>query len=153
MPDFTKRVAKAIAGELHPGEAIVKALSAQPPGSLTRGINETGDTYRGMYRGRKEKQRHEAEAAGMAARIPPRNVFLTLTERRLLIHTMSKLGSPEELVADVPFDQIGRVDFEAKRFGSGSLDLVFIDDTGIDILIVQRQRPEEFVAAWEHLRP
>ena len=152
MPDFTKRVAKAIAGELQPGESVIRTLSAQPPGSMTRGINETGDTYRGMYRGRKEKKRHEEEAAGLAARIPPRNVFLTLTDRRVLVHTMRGLGSPDELVADLGFDQVRSIDFDAKRFGAGTIDVTFADETGVDFLLVSRQRPEEFIEAWERLR-
>ena len=152
MPDFTKRVRKGIAGYLHPGEEVIKALSAQPPGSLTRGINETGDTARGFYRGQKEKKRHAAEASGLAGSIPPQNVFLALTGLRLLIFTMSKLGSPDDLVADIAFPQIDRVGFTKGRFGSGTIDVAFEDGTGIDFLIVSRQRPEEFITAWEQVR-
>jgi len=153
MPDFTKRVAKAIGGELQPGESIVKALSAQPPGSIARGMNETGDVARGLSRGRKGKQEHSEGALGIAARIPPRNVFLTLTDRRLLVHTMRGMGSPDELVADLSFDQVGSIEFDAKRFGAGTIDVTFADETGVDFLIVSRQRPEEFIEAWKRLRP
>ena len=152
MPDFTKRVAKGIAGDLQPGEQVLKALSAQPPGSLTRGINESGDTFRGMYRGGKDKRAHGEQAIGMSASIPPRNVFLTLTDRRLLVHTMTKLGSAEELAAEFDFERIHGFELDRGRFGSGTLDLVFTDETGVDFLIVQRQRPEEFMAAWETVR-
>ncbi len=152
MPDFTKRVAKAAAASLAPGESIHKSLAGQPPGSLTRGMNERFNVEYGIIRGRKEKARHAEEAVGLGAAIPPRNVYLTLTDRRMLVHTMSKVGKVEDLVAEYDYRQITDVRFEKTRLDGGVLELTFRDETGVDFLITQRQKPEVFVAVWEDHR-
>jgi len=152
MPDFTKRVRKGIASDLEPGEAVLKALSGQPPGSLTRGMNEKFNVGYGILKGRREKRRHEATEVGLAARIPPRNVYLTLTDRRLLVHTHSKLGVPEDLVAGFSLDQIASIDLDSGRFGSGNIVVAFEDESSVDLLIVSRQRPVEFIDAWGEVR-
>jgi hypothetical protein len=149
MPDFTKRVVKGASSDLGPGEQVIRAVVAQPPGSITRGITETGSTAFGYRRGRKQKARHEAEVTGLAAQIPPQNVYLTLTDRRVLIHVMTKMGNPEQLVAQYRFDQIASIRCDPKRFKAGSLEVTFADETAVDLLVVQRQDPVSFVAEWD----
>jgi hypothetical protein len=148
MPDYTKRVLKGAGSDLEPDEQVLKSLAGQPPGSLTRGMNETLNIGYGFREGRKQKALHAEGAVGLAASIPPQNVYVTLTDRRLLVHTMSRLGKPEDLAADFRLDQVKAIRFEKKRLEGGSLQVMFSDETGVDLLIVQRQKPEEFLEAW-----
>jgi hypothetical protein len=151
VPDFTRRVARRAAGDLQPGEAVLRAVVAQPPGSLTRGINEPGgNLVSGLRQGRRDKREHGAEAAGLAAAVPPRNVYLTLTDRRLLVHTMSVLGSPKALAAALPLDRLARLTLDQQR-NSGILLVRFADGTSVDFLVVKSQHPEEFLATWDRL--
>lgn len=110
-----------IGPSLEEGESILKTLAAQPPGSISRGINETMSTGYGLVKGRREKKAHHAEAIGLAAAIPPQNVYLTLTDRRVLVHTHSKLGVPQKQVAQFTFDQLSSIRFDPGRFGSGKV--------------------------------
>lgn len=151
MPDFTKRVVKGAGADFEPGERVLKSLAGQPPGSLTRGMNETLNVGYGLREGRKQKAQHAEEGVGLAARVPPRNVYVTLTDRRLLFHVMSKLGKPEDLVAEFRFEQVAEIRFEKRRMEGGSLQVTFDDDTGVDLLIVQRQKPADFVDAWHQV--
>lgn len=64
---------------------------------------------------------------------------------------MSKLGKPEELAAQFRFDQVKTIQFKKKRLKGGSLQVTFSDETGLDLLIVQRQKPEEFMEAWDQI--
>jgi hypothetical protein len=61
---------------------------------------------------------------------------------------MSRLGKPEDLAADFRLDQVKTIRFEKKRLEGRSLQVMFSDETGVDLLIVQRQKPEEFLEAW-----
>lgn len=151
MPDYTKRVLKGVGSDLEPGEQVLKSLAGQPPGSLTRGMNEKLNVAYGLREGRKQKTLHAEETVGLAAKVPPQNVYVTLTDRRLLVHTMSTLGKPEDLAAAYRFDQIKTMHFEKKRLEGGSLQMLFADDTSVDLLIVQRQKPEVFLGAWDRV--
>jgi hypothetical protein len=148
VPDFTRRVAKRITGDLHPGEQVVRSLVVHPPGSMTRGITEAGDAVRGIHRAHKERARHDEEAAGMAARIPARGIFLTVTDVRLLVHGLSKVGTVGEVITEFRFGDVARMSFDAGRFGSGALDVEFADGSAVDFFVAQRQRPQEFVDAF-----
>jgi hypothetical protein len=150
MPDYTKRILKG-AVDFEPGEQVLKTLAAQPPGSLTRGMNETLNVGYGYRKGRKQKALHAEGATGLAGSVPPQNVYLTLTDRRLVLHTMSKLGKPEDLAAQFRFDQIAAVRFEKRRLEGGTLEVAFADETSVDFLITQRQKPEDFVTAWDRV--
>jgi hypothetical protein len=151
VPDFTKRVVKRAAGDLEPGEAVLRSVVAQPPGSLTRGINEPGgNVVSGFRDGRRAKQEHAGGTTGLAAAVPPQNVYLTLTDRRLLVHTMSSMGSPRHLAAAFTLDRLARLTLEPRR-GGGILLVAFVDGTSVDFLVVQSQHPEEFLAVWEGL--
>lgn len=148
MPDFTKRVARRAAGILEAGETVLRSVVAQPPGSLTRGINEPGGSVvSGVREGRRGKREHAGEAGGLAGTIPPQNVYLTLTDRRMLVHTMSWVGSPADLVATLDLGRIARMTLEPGRSG-GTLTVAFADGTSIDFLVVNSQHPREFLAVW-----
>jgi hypothetical protein len=149
MPNFTKRVARRAAGDLEAGETVLRAVVGQPPGSLTRGINEPGgNLVSGLREGR--RSRRAGGTAGLAAAVPPQNVYLTLTDRRLLVHTMTVLGSPKGLAAAFALDRVARVTLESGR-NRGNLLVAFTDGTSVDFLVVPSQHPKEFLAVWERL--
>jgi hypothetical protein len=151
MPNFTKRVARRAAGDLAAGETVLRAVVGQPPGSLTRGINEPrGNLVSGLREGRRSKRERAGGSAGLAAAVPPQNVYLTLTDRRLLVHTMTVLGSPKGLAAAFALDRVARVTLESRR-NRGNLLVAFTDGTSVDFLVVPSQHPEEFLAVWERL--
>ena len=159
MPDLTGRVRKHGSGDLQSDETILKSLVGQPPGSKARALN-TVRLAPGMIlpRGLSDIGADQVLALNkqienaVANRIPKQNVYITLTDLRMLVHTTTKLGKPKDLVASYSFEEISGVRLDNPKIGDGQVFVQYFDDSITNLLMVTRQNPEEFVDAWNQVR-
>ncbi len=122
MLNPVKKVRKAVAGDLHPGEDIVAATLVQPAGEMVRQIGRgVGGIAGDLVAGKGAKQRAAAldgaDQAGIAATLPSgQPLWLGLTPQRVLVWSHSQLkGKPKELQAELRRDQIAGVEVEKKK--------------------------------------
>lgn len=120
--DPVKKVRKAVAADLHPGEEIVAATLVQPAGEMSRQIGRgVGGIAGGLVTGKSAKKRVAALAgadeAGIAASLPSgQPLWLAVTPQRVLVWSHSQLkGKPKELQAELRRDQIAAVEVEKKK--------------------------------------
>ncbi|NND76170.1 MAG: hypothetical protein HKN44_14295 [Ilumatobacter sp.] len=155
MPDLTGRVRKHRGNDLEPDETIVKSLVGQPPGSKARrlntvrlgvgtilptGLSDIGADQILVWNAAIENP--------LADRVPRRNVYITLTSQRMLVHTTTALGKPKELACSYAHDEIAGVRVDNPKIGDGEVFVQYADDSITNLLMVTNQKPDEFVDAW-----
>ncbi len=133
-----KKVRKAIAADLHPGEEIVAATLVQPAGEIGRQIGRNvGGIAGGLMQGKGGKTRMEAlngaNETGIAATLPANQpLWLVLTTQRVLVWNHNQLkGKPKELVAELRRDQIAGVEVE-KLKTAYAMVVRFSDNSALD---------------------
>lgn len=85
----------------------------------------------------------------LADRVPKQNVYVTLTNQRLIVHSASTLGKPKDLVAEFGHDEIASMHVIKKKLDPGEFVVIYADDSITNLDMQTRQGPEEMVAAWE----
>ena len=160
MPDLTGRVRKHGAKDLGDGEEILRSIVGQPPGSKARKFNVAAEwAIEGV-----DKPGQPIDVNGssvlawnaeiedpLAERVPKQNVYVTLTNQRLIVHSASTLGKPKELVAEFGHDEVASMHVIEKRMDPGEFVVIYADDSITNLDMQTRQGPEEMVAAWERI--
>lgn len=156
MPDFSKRVQKKADEFLESGEEFIVAVVAQPPGSISRGVNDSGyrtdvATARGMAGAMRTKL--ERGDDDLAARVPRSNGYLTLTSRRLLWLRQTRLGmATGEVLAAYTLDEVAGASWSrGTGVGNRALRLTFGDESEASVLIHKSQKPERLQSELDRL--
>ena len=159
MPDLTRRVRKHRASDLRSGENVLRSLFGQPPGSKTRTLNSYAGEAIGAS-GRRIGDPLDLTGKQVAAwnaqfdnplssRIPTRNVYITLTDQRLLVHTATVLGKPKKLVAEFALEELKNVRIE--KGTDPEVFVTYVDDSVTSLVMLSNQKPDEFAEAWHAL--
>ncbi len=133
-----KKVRKAVAADLHPGEEIVAATLVQPAGEIGRQIGRNvGGIAGGLMQGKGGKKRiaalDGANETGIAATLPAdQPLWLVLTSQRVMVFNHNQFkGKPKELVAELRRDQIAGVEVE-KLKSAYAMVVRFSDNSALD---------------------
>lgn len=132
MANWTKKLTKAAAADLEPGEEVRSALFLQPAGTTTRlvarglaGVVGAAIASRSGGGGGSDL----VTDAGIAASLPDQPVVVGLTGRRVLVFGHSSLsGKPKGLLLALGLDQLARVDTEPQK-ATWAVVLHFADGT------------------------
>lgn len=148
MVDFSKKVKAHRSDVLHPGEEVVAAINALPPGSTKRAIGfGIGGAVGGVIAaaGQRGKEGDGDGEGGAAARIPAgKNVVLAVTPLRFLVfeHKMVS-GNPGELFAEFPLRDVS-VEAEKRKL-THLVTLGFSDGTSVAFEMPRAAKPERFL--------
>lgn len=127
MVDFVKRAAKAAQGMLSSDEEIRGAINVTPSPFIVGNAGMTGGMIAGGVLGaalgaavdkRISGKEGERDLPAISARptadppIPTNGALAAVTNKRLLIWTISGLGKPKELIHDVSLGEIDAVVWE-----------------------------------------
>jgi hypothetical protein len=159
VPDLTSRVRKHRASDLRSGENILRSLVGQPLGSKARALNTVAGEAIGAS-GRpignpldltgKQVAAWNAQLDNpLSGRIPTRNVYITLTDQRLLAHTATVLGKPKALVAEFALEELKDVRIEDGT--NPEVFVTYVDDSVTSLVMLPNQKPDEFAEAWHGL--
>ena len=123
MPNFTKKVYRVKAAELHPGEEVLGATYGLPPGEVTRmvsrGVAGVIGSVAAKAATRKSGDGDEAAPRdrGLAGHIPSdRGFVLAVTPLRLLVYEFGQMkGIPKDLVAEYPLSDLSDISAEKMK--------------------------------------
>ena len=159
MPDLTSRVRKHRAADLRNGENILRSLVGQPPGSKARAFNTAAGEAIGAsgrpvgnpldLTGKQVSAWNAQIDDPLSGRIPTRNVYITLTDQRLIVHTATVLGKPKKLVAEFALEELKDVRIEEGR--DTEVFVTYVDDSVTSLVMLSNQKPDEFAEAWQGL--
>ena len=129
MADLAKKILKHAADTLEPGEQVLETAIVTPRGAMARqavagGVG--GVVGLGVAAAMDKKRRDiapEAPEGTWADQFPKRKVFLSVTDRRLVVHAFGEMmGRPKELLGWVPREVVHAVQMEkAKLAHKGTL--------------------------------
>ena len=119
MVDIAKKVRKHAAETLEPGEQVIEAAIISPRGAATRqavagGVG--GLVGMGIAAAIDKKNNSgapEAPQGSWADQFPKQKVFLTITDRRVVVHKFGEMsGRPKELLGWIPRDAVAGMQVE-----------------------------------------
>lgn len=151
MVDFTKKVTKNTSA-LHPGEEVLAATFAQPPGSTKRSVAFGIGGAVGAAVAASRKGGSGDPARGSASRMPVgKNVVLAVTPMRFLVFEHKPLsGNAGELLAEFP---LGDVSIEGeKRKLTHLLTIGFADGSSSQLEVARAAKPERFLEGFAAAR-
>ncbi len=161
MADLTWRVKKHRASDLREGEEYLKSIVGQPPGSKARAVTTAAE---GHFVRPERTHLSEWDKSGKAVaahnasiddplvdRVPTQNVYVTLTNQRMTVHTANLLGKPKDLVAEFSHDEIADVLYKKLPVDPGEVYVVFSDESVLNLDMQTRQDPDALLAAWDSL--
>ncbi len=114
------------------GEAVLAACTTNPKGTMTRMVaKELGGVLAAVAADRGPS---EAPAeAGLADRFPAGQHYLVLTDRRLLVYSVSTMsGKPKELKAEWSRDELAGIATEPGKLAV-PMSIAFADGTAVQI--------------------
>ena len=121
-------VAKINGGGLPGGEEVTAAAVVFPPGStLYKSYAGKGGLVGGPI-GQALGSKMAQAAEGAAGKVPRQMSALAVTRHRVLFVKVSRLGSPKEILAEWPRDQV-TIEFDDGGKGYPSVELRFADGT------------------------
>ncbi len=143
---YTEKFADQVKGSLRPGERVLAALRAQPPGStLAMGI---GGLAGAAVASKMAKNAKEAGAAGaMASAWPNGQCGVGLTDQRLILFNFSMMGKAKDLVAEYPIEQVTSIEQEKKKI-TDAVRFSFADGSAIQVEVKKLEKTEEFTGAF-----
>ena len=146
MPDFTKRVRKKI--DLPTGENVVQAAVAQPSGSISRGFAEKRTTLGAVSSSLAGKASIGGDGGQIADRVPSKNGYLVVTNRRVVWADQGKTGSVGGIVAQFSFGEIAGVELtDGGGMSNKLLSLAFTDQSSVDVAVAKGAKPDRLHAA------
>ena len=155
--DFAKKIMKARAEDLFPGETITAAVFAQPAGAISKQVGFGVGGITGGIVGDKIAKKRAGEMdgtseAGIAAQLPSNKpLLLAVTSHRFLAFGHGAMSSkPKEIEAQLELNQLHTVDVEKKKLSSRMV-LRFTDGSAIDFDIPKTSKTQPFVEAVHRL--
>jgi hypothetical protein len=151
MADWTKKTAKALRGDLQPGESVDAAVFVQPCGTMGSAVGKgVGGLIGKAVAGRFASDPDETldSDRGIAAEVGEAPLVLALTSQRLLVMSYSSLsGKPKEVRASFDRADLAGVRTE-KQKASHHLVAHFADGTAREYEAPKLANdPEGFAAA------
>ncbi len=133
MADWTKKVSKAAAGDLQPGETVVAGVFLAAPGVAKKAAAFGAGGLIGAAVASKLTTKDDGTIVsdeGIAASVPDGPIVVGLTEQRVLLYSHGKLsGKPKDLVHSMARSDIAAVETEPGKVAT-KLTIVFADGTG-----------------------
>jgi len=148
MPDFTKRVQKRL--PLPDGEFVQQAAVAQPPGSFVRGVAERPSVMGGLLDAAVSKKGRSTnpDEGVIADRVPSKNGYFIVTNRRFLWAAQNRLGSVADITAEFRFDEVGAIELtNGGGMSNKLLNITFIDGSEVGLAVAKGQKPDLLAAA------
>lgn len=155
MVDFTKKVRKNAAETLEPGEQVHAAAVITPRGQVLRGAlagGVGGVVGLGVAAAVDSLAKTKAgvitpESGTWADQFPKKKVFLSVTDRRVVVHKFSELtGKPKELLGWVPREAVHGLEVEKGRITHAGV-LHFTDGSSYAVDLLKGSSAEEMVQA------
>ena len=138
MVDYAKKLRKSVGDDFEAGEEILDARIVQPAGTAFRQAM-AGGAFAQFGSGAKilveryNAQHDNAERSrlddqgGMAAALPTKKCYFTLTDRRVMMHSFGTMsGAPKELLVSHPLTDFAGMDAAKGKLVS-KLTLWFVD--------------------------
>lgn len=127
--NIKKKVEKSSA-KLGISEPILAACTTNPAGTMKRMLSkEIGGLAGSLAAGTNGADPEH----GMASLFPEGRFFLTLTDQRLLLVSMSAMtGSPKQVVSEWPRDHVEAIVVEGGTM-SAPLQIAFVDGTAVQV--------------------
>ncbi len=150
--DYTDKVAKQAVALLPDGETVTRAVVANPSGGFMDRVNQGNPAL--LLAAWKAKEVSDAveEAGGVAATVPRCNAYLTVTNQRLVIFDLTKMGKLKSVIAAFGPAEIDTLQSEQRDRNTADLLIGFPDGSACVYAVIQRQDAEGFVAEFESLR-
>jgi len=148
MVDFVKKVQKKAGHDLLTGEVILDARVIQPAGSAFRNavaagaMSHTGALMDHRIQRWRTSQQNRSQAAveasgGLAVDFPTSKCFLTLTDKRVLVHSFASMtGSPKDLLASYELKDLAGMGGEQGKLVS-KLNLFFADGSSVPLDVMK----------------
>ena len=112
--DYTSKVAKEAVALLPDGEVVRKAVVANPAGGFMDRIN-VGDVRVGRAAVQAKKTSDAvAEIGCVAATVPRKNAYLAVTDRRLVIFDLTRMGRLKSVIAAFTPDEVAGMHAEKR---------------------------------------
>ena len=150
MVDFTKKVHKHAMDTLEPGEQLLHSSVITPRGAVSRqavagGVGGlVGIGIAAAIDKKKNKGATEAPQGSWADQFPKQKVYLSITDRRLVVHKFGEgLGRPKELLGWIPRDAVAGFQGTKGRIAH-ACTLAFSDGSTYDIDVMKGGKPEVF---------
>ncbi len=157
MADWTKKITKAVGGDIAADEQLEDGLFLNPSGTTTGLMaRQMGGLVGAAIAGKVQKNRSEASElvtdSGLAAEWPEHPVVVGLTGRRMILWSHSQMsGKPKEKVGEIPLEQVARFDVE-KNKATYAATIHFSDGTAKVLEAPKIQnKPERFAASFARL--
>lgn len=147
MRDYTPKVSEQAVDLLAPGEAIFRSVIGNPEGSFLAAVNRGKTVQAATVAASREREPTE----GLAARIPQKSGYVTLTDRRLLVFGTTRMGKVDRILAEFRLDEVAALRSEKAGFKKHQLTMEFVDGSAFRFLIIQNQQPDDLVEEFSRL--
>jgi len=148
-----KKIMKARAEDLQPGETLTAATVGQPSGTFSR---QAMGGLVGVLAAKKVANKREqaidgADESGIAASLPKNEqLMIGLSDQRLLFFTVGAMsGNAKELVAEVGLADVHAVDVEKHKM-TYSLIVTFSDNSARMFECVKMTKPQDLADAFDN---
>ncbi len=143
---LTARVARQAVALLGDGEGVRSAVVAEPSESFVGRVSE--DVVLGA---RLALDRPHPAGRSVAAGIPRSSVVLAVTDRRLTIFGLTRMGRLRSVVASFGPDDLLQLSAARRDRTTSTLTMVFGDGSICRYTVVRKQDAEGFVGDFEDL--
>jgi len=136
---------------LLPGEEVLAACTTNAKGSMKRMaiMGGIGGAVGAGIAAASDRKKDGGDVAvdSMAARYPGSQLFLVVTDRRMLATTVGAMsGKPKELVAEWSRDELSSIEVERGKLAS-TVTITFADGSAVECESPRATDPESLAAA------
>jgi len=149
--DYTDKIAKQAVDLLPDGETVRRAVIANPTGGFMDSVNSGSAAVVWAALRAKEISDEVREGGGVAATVPRCNAYLTVTNERLVIFDLTKMGKLKSVIAAFSPAEIDTLQADQRNRNTADLLIGFPDGSACVYAVIQKQDAAGFVAEFESL--
>jgi hypothetical protein len=157
MADWTKKITKAVGGDLAADEHLEDGVFLNPSGTTSGMMGRQAGGLIGAAVAAKMQKNKTATStlvtdAGLAADWLSKPVVVGLTGRRMLLWSHSQMsGKPKELIGEIPLENVASFSVEKKK-ATFDTTITFTDGSGILLEAPKiANKPERFAASFSRV--
>jgi len=157
MADWTKKIMKAVGGDLAADEQLEDGMFVNPAGTTAGMLGVQAGGVIGAAIATKAQMGKDATStivsnAGRATGWPAKPVVVGLTSRRMILWSHGQMsGKPKEFIGDIPLSEIAGIDVDKHR-ATFSVTVRFTDGGGVELEAPKiANKPERFAATFTRL--